>query len=81
MPEVSLVHLIYHADTSMLTSMHSTGLSAATDLYLAIYPAIVLFHLQLPIRKKLALSAALGIGSMYMTQPSLSLLPCNSGTG
>ncbi|TPX13554.1 uncharacterized protein E0L32_006025 [Thyridium curvatum] len=38
--------------------------SACTDLYLAVYPAFVLFNLQLPLRKKLALSAALGIGSI-----------------
>ncbi|KAF4452103.1 hypothetical protein F53441_5036 [Fusarium austroafricanum] len=40
------------------------ALSAATDLYLALYPAVVLFHLQMNIRKKIALSFALGIGSI-----------------
>lgn len=33
-------------------------------MYLAIYPTIVLFKLQMSLRKKLALSAALGLGSM-----------------
>ncbi|RYP13584.1 hypothetical protein DL767_010656 [Monosporascus sp. MG133] len=35
---------------------------AAVDLYLAVYPTIVLFKLQLSLRKKLALSTALGVG-------------------
>ncbi|RKL10205.1 hypothetical protein BFJ68_g8821 [Fusarium oxysporum] len=40
------------------------ALSAFTDLYLAVYPAVVLFHLQMNKRKKIALSFALGIGSI-----------------
>ncbi|CAI6095104.1 unnamed protein product [Clonostachys chloroleuca] len=40
------------------------SLSAFTDLYLAIYPATVLFKLQMNIRKKIGLSVALGIGSI-----------------
>ncbi|KAF5701745.1 integral membrane protein [Fusarium mundagurra] len=40
------------------------SLSAFTDLYLAVYPAMVLFQLQMNKRKKIALSVALGIGSM-----------------
>ncbi len=42
----------------------SIGFSAAVDFYLAVYPAIVLFHLQMPMKKKLGLSVALGFGSM-----------------
>ncbi|TDZ23990.1 hypothetical protein Cob_v003353 [Colletotrichum orbiculare MAFF 240422] len=38
--------------------------SAALDLYLAVYPATVLMKLQMNIRKKIALSVALGIGSI-----------------
>ncbi|KFA70149.1 hypothetical protein S40285_06606 [Stachybotrys chlorohalonatus IBT 40285] len=38
--------------------------SAFVDLYLAIYPSIVLFQLQMSIKKKIALSVALGIGSV-----------------
>lgn len=34
------------------------------DLYLAVYPACVLFNLQMKIQKKVGLSIALGIGSM-----------------
>jgi hypothetical protein len=36
--------------------------SAFVDIYLAIYPTAVLFKLQLPFRKKMALCVALGIG-------------------
>jgi len=45
-------------------SMYAGGYSALVDLYLAIYPATVLFNLQMPFKKKLALSIALGIGSI-----------------
>ncbi|KAK7998198.1 mitochondrial protein [Apiospora arundinis] len=38
------------------------ALSAFADFYLAAYPSIVLYHLQMPGRKKLALSIALGFG-------------------
>lgn len=34
------------------------------DLYLAVYPAMILAKLQMNIKKKLALAAALGIGSV-----------------
>ncbi|OIW28762.1 hypothetical protein CONLIGDRAFT_703922 [Coniochaeta ligniaria NRRL 30616] len=36
--------------------------SAFLDFYLAIYPAVVLFKLQMPMQKKLALCCALGMG-------------------
>ncbi|KAL1850973.1 hypothetical protein VTK73DRAFT_9567 [Phialemonium thermophilum] len=45
-------------------AIYAGSFSAATDLYLAVYPAIVLFKLNLKLRKKIALSAALGIGSV-----------------
>ena len=41
-----------------------TALSAAMDLYLAVYPAVILARLQMNIRKKMALASALGIGSV-----------------
>ncbi|KAH6954756.1 hypothetical protein DER45DRAFT_633158 [Fusarium avenaceum] len=44
-------------------AIFSGALSAATDLYLAIYPAVVLYSLQMNKRRKIALSCALGIGS------------------
>ena len=40
------------------------ALSAFVDLYLAIYPTTVLLNLHMSLRKRLALSAALGLGSM-----------------
>lgn len=43
-----------------------TVFSAFVDLYLALYPAFILFHLQMSLRKKIALSAALGLGSVYV---------------
>lgn len=42
----------------------STAFSAFVDLYFAFYPALVLFNLQMNIKKKIALSFALGIGSV-----------------
>ena len=38
--------------------------SAFVDLYLAVYPSFVLFKLQMSPRKKIALSAALGLGTV-----------------
>lgn len=46
------------------TDKRSAAFSAFVDLYLSVYPAIVLYKIRLPTRKKIALSAALGIGSM-----------------
>ncbi|KAK7440680.1 integral membrane protein [Colletotrichum acutatum] len=45
-------------------AIYSGGFCALVDLYLAIYPAVVLAKLQMSIRKKVALSIALGIGSI-----------------
>jgi hypothetical protein len=36
------------------------------DLYLAVYPATVLFTLQMKFKKRIALSIALGIGSVFV---------------
>ena len=41
------------------------AISAAVDLYLACYPMTVLMKLQMSLRKRLAFSAALGLGAMY----------------
>lgn len=43
-------------------SLYAGAMSAFVDLYLAIYPAVVLFKLQMRLQKKLALTAALSIG-------------------
>ncbi|KXX73762.1 hypothetical protein MMYC01_209605 [Madurella mycetomatis] len=45
-------------------SIFAGSFSAFMDLYFAVYPAIVLFQLQLDLRKRIALSCALGIGSV-----------------
>ncbi|KAJ6188151.1 hypothetical protein N7519_003059 [Penicillium mononematosum] len=39
-------------------------LSAVVDLYLAIYPTVILLRLQMSFKKKLALCAALGLGAV-----------------
>lgn len=44
--------------------LYAGAFSAFVDVYLAIYPAFILFNLQLSLKKKLALTAALGIGSI-----------------
>lgn len=54
-------------DTKLTTLLTSTpAFSAFVDLYLAIYPGFVLFSLQMSIRKKIALTAALGLGAVYV---------------
>ncbi|RYP75442.1 hypothetical protein DL771_002327 [Monosporascus sp. 5C6A] len=45
-------------------SQAASAFSAFLDFYLAVYPAVVLYSLQLPTKKKIALSGALGIGSI-----------------
>ncbi|CAJ2510508.1 Uu.00g133170.m01.CDS01 [Anthostomella pinea] len=45
-------------------SIAAGAFSALVDLYLAVYPAIVLFRLQMNIKKKVALSISLGLGSV-----------------
>lgn len=42
--------------------MRFVASSAFLDFYLAIYPAVVLWKLQMPLQKKVALSCALGMG-------------------
>jgi hypothetical protein len=43
-------------------SIFAGAYSTAVDTYLSLYPAFVLFGLQLALKKKIALSAALGLG-------------------
>ncbi|KNG91193.1 hypothetical protein ANOM_000608 [Aspergillus nomiae NRRL 13137] len=45
-------------------AIFNAALSASVDLYLAIYPSTVLMKLRMPLRKRLALCAALGMGSI-----------------
>lgn len=44
-------------------AIYTTVCCAVADLYLAVYPAVVLSKLQMNKKKKIALSIALGIGS------------------
>lgn len=49
-----------------VTNHHAwTAFSAFVDLFLAIYPGVVLFKLQMSLRKKIALTSAFGLGAMY----------------
>ena len=52
--------------SSQLTSSAAVSLAfcAFVDLYLAVYPGLVLFRLQMSLHKRIALIAALGLGSM-----------------
>lgn len=45
-------------------SIYSGAYNAFVDIYLAVYPAIVLFKLQMKMKKKIVLSLALGIGAV-----------------
>lgn len=45
-----------------MMNRYTVAFSAVVDFYLALYPAIVLWSLQLHLKKKLALSVALGFG-------------------
>lgn len=45
--------------------------SAFVDLYLAIYPGLVLVRLGIKRKKKIALTIALGLGCMYV--PALTI--------
>lgn len=54
---------MHHLGVAM-QELTKSALSAAMDLYLAVYPAVILARLQMNIRKKIALATALGIGSV-----------------
>ncbi|KAK3897401.1 integral membrane protein [Staphylotrichum tortipilum] len=45
-------------------AIFTTAVSLLADLYLAVYPALVLRKLQMSLKKKIALSAALGVGGI-----------------
>ncbi|CAH0051947.1 unnamed protein product [Clonostachys solani] len=60
----------YYREGLVLTDI---AYSAFVDIYLAVYPAIVLYKIQMPRKKKLFLSLALGVGSMLKGAPSLLL--------
>ncbi|EQB55852.1 integral membrane protein [Colletotrichum gloeosporioides Cg-14] len=45
-------------------SIYGGVLSAFVDVYLALYPTLVLFQLQMAMKRKIALSCALGVGAV-----------------
>ncbi|GLA36685.1 hypothetical protein AnigIFM63309_003008 [Aspergillus niger] len=51
-------------DYAIFTGANSPALSAFVDLTLAVYPSTVLMKLHMSLRKRLALCAALGLGSV-----------------
>lgn len=51
-------------DRVVQTNRNVTALSAFVDLYLSVYPAIVLWKLNMSVKKRLALMCALGLGSV-----------------
>lgn len=55
-----LLVLLSHWNTNLCL----LALSAFVDLYLAIYPTAILMSLQMTLKKKLALCAALGLGAV-----------------
>lgn len=62
----SLESLMLFLQALTLFFFRSSAFSAFVDVYLAVYPAVVLFGLQMSLKKKVVLSSALGIGSMYV---------------
>ncbi|KAB5555036.1 hypothetical protein GE09DRAFT_1123305 [Coniochaeta sp. 2T2.1] len=58
----SLPHNCLHPSVLEGLAFWASTCSAFLDFYLAIYPAVVLWKLQMPYQKKLALSCALGMG-------------------
>jgi hypothetical protein len=52
-----------------LMRMHLLAYSAFLDLYLSIYPSVVLYKLKMPRKKKIYLSLALGFGCVYVSSP------------
>lgn len=65
LPDVSFMNGCEMPRSSLCNELiRYPGLSAFVDLYLALYPVSVLMKLHMSLRKRLALCAALGLGSM-----------------
>ncbi|KAJ5593874.1 uncharacterized protein N7459_000082 [Penicillium hispanicum] len=80
-----LVHLAMEGKATCKSSwilvdyaMFTGALSAFVDLYLAIYPVTVLLNLQMSLRKRIALSAALGLGSIAC---AMAIIKCTQLKG
>lgn len=59
---LTLPHNCLHPSVLEGLAFWASTCSAFLDFYLAIYPAVVLAKLQMPVKKKVALCAALGMG-------------------
>ncbi|KAL0932194.1 uncharacterized protein CTRU02_213147 [Colletotrichum truncatum] len=59
----------FDANITVDYSIYGGILSAFVDVYLAIYPTVILFGLQMSLKKKIFLSCALSVGSMYGRLP------------
>ncbi|KXH44964.1 integral membrane protein [Colletotrichum salicis] len=62
--DFSIEGTCFSPDILINFSIYAGTFSAFVDVYLAVYPAIVLFRLQMAFKKKVALSCALGIGAI-----------------
>ncbi|KAK1704369.1 integral membrane protein [Colletotrichum lupini] len=62
--DFSIQGTCFSPDILINFSIYAGTFSAFVDVYLAVYPSIILYHLQMPIKKKIALSSALGIGAI-----------------
>ncbi|TDZ38416.1 hypothetical protein CTRI78_v010852 [Colletotrichum trifolii] len=62
--DFSVIGFCWDKWTLVYFAIYSGAVCAFVDIYLAVYPAAVLSKLQMGLRKKVALSVALGIGSI-----------------
>ncbi|KAK1545901.1 integral membrane protein [Colletotrichum paranaense] len=62
--DFSIQGTCFSPDILINFSIYAGTFSAFVDVYLAVYPSISLYRLQMPIKKKIALSSALGIGAI-----------------
>ncbi|KAK1486321.1 uncharacterized protein CCOS01_12464 [Colletotrichum costaricense] len=62
--DFSIQGTCFSPDILINFSIYAGTFSAFVDVYLAVYPSIILYRLQMPIKKKIALSSALGIGAI-----------------
>ncbi|TEA12139.1 hypothetical protein C8034_v006390 [Colletotrichum sidae] len=62
--DFSVAGTCFSTDILVGFSIFAASLSAFVDVYLAVYPSVVLLNLQMTLKKKVALSWALGIGVM-----------------
>ncbi|KAL0931850.1 uncharacterized protein CTRU02_212803 [Colletotrichum truncatum] len=59
-----LANILHHQAGQQHAYLNTISFGAFVDAYLAVYPSVVLSKLQMSLKKKIALSVALGIGSI-----------------